>query len=66
MWVCGQGPPRIGKNFEIHFWCLHMVKYDWPPQYDQPVSHLKFSSSDLACTWSEMIDPPSMADQDLT
>ena len=27
------------------------------PHYDRPGSHLKFLSSDLACTWSKMIDP---------
>ena len=29
-----------------------------PPQYEWPGSHLKCSSSDLACTWWRMIDPP--------
>ena len=45
---------------------MHMVKDDWPSKYDWPASWLEVESSDLACTWSKMIEPPGMTDQDLT
>ena len=49
------------KFLKLRF-SLHMVEDDWPPRYDWPVSHLKFWSSDSACTWSKMIGGLYMKD----
>ena len=41
----------------LHFWDQHQkLKDDWPLPPIWPGSHLKFLSSDLACTWWKMID----------
>ena len=37
LWLTSISPKILKFRFS-----LHMVKYDWPPKYDWPVSHLKF------------------------
>ena len=55
--ILQETPWKISMQ-NLHFWDQHQkLKDDWHPHI-WPGSHLNFFSSDLACTWWKMIDPP--------
>ena len=54
----GMTDQDLTYNFKVKIQHAHGQKMIDPPGYDRPGSDLEYESSDLACTWSKMTDPP--------